>query len=115
MGTERKKCGDFTDTDVYLMATSPFGHRAKDCCVIIDTGDFWRRSLVENVYLYELSAARLQPSTGSYKIQWLQTTTVYNYRLYAYATVNNYNDKQRTWCDKSAYILEVTIASEVLP
>ncbi len=38
MGTERNKCGDLTDTDVYKMATPPFGHRAKDCCVIIDTG-----------------------------------------------------------------------------
>ncbi len=28
---------DLTDTDVYKMAISPFGYKAKDCCVITDT------------------------------------------------------------------------------
>ncbi len=37
MGTEQKKCGDLTDTDVCKMATFPFGHRAKDSGVITDT------------------------------------------------------------------------------
>jgi hypothetical protein len=51
---------------------------------------FWEVLWLElgNIYYHGLSAARLQPSTGSYKIltMIIQTTTVYNYRVYACAT-----------------------------
>ena len=43
---------------------------------------------------YELSAARLQPSTGRYKMTRITNKVVYNYRLTPTLRLTNYNDRK---------------------
>ena len=43
---------------------------------------------------YELSAARLQPSTGRYKMTRITIESGIQLQIDAYVTVNNYNDRE---------------------